>query len=155
MLKRSRIYLLAAIFYAAFIFYLSSIPNPPNPISYGLMRQIYHMLSESGLGFLAYPFYLYVLFPDKFIHFFLYLGFGVILNLAFRAQGSGFASSAFFAIFAGSIYAATDEVHQIFTPFRSASFSDFLADFFGILVAQLLILLGIKVSGFLNKLRKR
>ena len=135
MLKRQQIYLITTILYAAFIFYLSSISNPPSPLSYGFMRYVYHLLVRAGLGFLAYPFYLYILFPDKFIHFFLYMGFGLVLNLTIRSYRDGFATSALLAVGFGSVYAITDELHQIFTPFRSASVLDFLADFFGILAA--------------------
>jgi len=155
MLKRHHVYLIAVFLYATFIFYLSSIPNPPSPVSYGLMRQIYHFLSRVGLGFLAYPFYLYILFPDKFIHFFLYLGFGTILNLAIKSYRSGFLASASLSLFLGSVYAASDEIHQIFTPFRSASLSDFFADFLGILFAQVLMLTAYRISDLIKIKKKK
>jgi VanZ family protein len=136
--KRGQIYLVAVIIYASFIFYLSSIPNPPSPISYRFIRHIYLTLENLGLGFLAYPFYLYILFPDKFVHFFLYLGFGILLNLAIASWKRNLHYLTALSI--GSLYAVSDEIHQIFTPFRSASFSDFLADFLGILTAQVLLL---------------
>ncbi len=152
MFKRHQIYLIMVFLYASFIFYLSSIPNLHSPISYGLMRQIYYSLSKIGLGFLAYPFYLYVLFPDKFIHFFLYMGFGIVLNLAVRSYREGLLTSAALSIIFGSLYAASDEFHQIFTPGRSATVSDFFADFLGILVAQLLVLVVYKL---VNVIRRR
>ncbi len=151
MLKRHNVYLIAVFLYAALIFYLSSIPNPPSPINYGLMRQIYNSLSRIGLGFLAYPFYLYILFPDKFMHFFLYLGFGIVLNLAVRVYRGSFLTSASLSLLFGSAYAASDEIHQIFTPTRSATVSDFFADFLGILTAQLLVFVVYKLTNLIKK----
>jgi len=149
--RKSQIYLIVVFLYAAFIFYLSSIPNPPSPINYSLIRDIYNFLSRSEIEFLAYPFYLYILFPDKFIHFFLYLGFGVVLNLAIRSYQNTFLTSFSLSVLLGSIYAASDEIHQVFIPSRAASFSDFFADFLGIFSAQLLLFTVYKISSFLRK----
>ncbi|RLI72594.1 hypothetical protein DRO97_08755 [Archaeoglobales archaeon] len=139
MVKKSDIYLFAVILYAAFIFYLSSISHPPSP-SYGLMMQVYNFLKSIGLGFIAYPFYLYTLFPDKFLHFFLYLGFGLILNPAVRNYKTNEMNSVSISIIIGGVYAASDEIHQMFVPYRSATFSDFFVDLMGIIAAQMLIL---------------
>lgn len=139
MAKKSNILSAATILYAAFIFYLSSLSNPPSPISYGLARQLYDFLRNMGLEFVAYPFYLYILFPDKFLHFFLYLGFGVILNLAVRSYGEGKTNSAFASIALGGVYAASDEIHQMFVPYRSATISDFLVDLLAIITAQITV----------------
>lgn len=43
-----------------------------------------------------------------------------------------------------SLYALTDEIHQIFTPFRSCTFEDFMTDFFGIASAIILYLTTIR-----------
>ena len=45
-----------------------------------------------------------------------------------------------FAILLGSLYGVSDEFHQMFVPHRTASLMDWVADFTGILFAQLFVL---------------
>lgn len=49
------------------------------------------------------------------------------------------------AIFIALMYAVSDEVHQKFVPFRSCSFSDFLVDSAGILLAAVIYIVTIRM----------
>ncbi|MCK4731371.1 MAG: VanZ family protein, partial [Methanophagales archaeon] len=75
-------------------------------------------------------------------------GFGLLLNPALSSSKNEVLSkyAAPFSIAIGTLYGVTDEFHQYFVPFRSASSMDLCADFMGLLFAQLLILVyfGIK-----------
>lgn len=96
--------------YAALIFYLSSLPKPH--------EQLPEFLRDLS---------------DKFLHLVEYGILGVLGYRAFRwASGPRAATSAvLLAIVAGSIYGATDEVHQAFVPMREAGVLDWIADTIG------------------------
>lgn len=101
-------YWLPLVAYAAIIFMLSSMSQPSVP-SFDI------------------PYY------DKVLHVVEYAGFGVILCRAMAMGGSGLAPGAAFigALLVGALYGASDELHQVFVPFRSADPFDFLADCIG------------------------
>lgn len=101
--QRSLATFLAAA-YATGIFYMSSLSNPPSP----------------GWAY-----------SDVVFHFAEYLGFGLILLMAARSWGVGkaFETALAFAVF----YAVSDEIHQLFVPYRSCSFFDVLVDSVGAL----------------------
>ncbi|MCF8241504.1 MAG: VanZ family protein [Melioribacteraceae bacterium] len=71
---------------------------------------------------------------DKVKHFIAYMGLGFLLGLALHLQtkykklGAGFL---LYAVLIASVYGLLDEVHQMFIPYRSAEFLDWLADFGG------------------------
>jgi VanZ family protein len=93
--------------YMAAIFYVSSLPQLPMP--------------PGG---------------DKPWHLLAYVGLGVVVV---RAVAGGLPaaigwSTALTAIVIGVGYAATDELHQMFVPGRTAQWSDLLADAIGICV---------------------
>ena len=143
MVKLNKYHVFAALTcaYAVFIFYLSSLSSLPGPSELGFLSRRVHFLEDSGLKILVYPFYLIYLYPDKFAHLLLYLGFGLLLNWTLSNSKNGVLSkySVPFAISIGTLYAITDEVHQAFVPYRTASSMDLVADFAGVLAAQLLI----------------
>ena len=95
------------VLYMAAIFYVSSLPQPPMPPS-----------------------------PDKPWHAIAYLGFAVVVvraiagGLPRRVDGR----IAGLAIAIAVTYAATDEVHQLFVPGRSADVADWIADTAGALM---------------------
>ena len=99
------------ILYAAFIFALSSNPNPP---------------SDGDLG-LSIPFF------DKIAHFFIYFLFGALLYMAVRENNPTHATH--ISYFAGALYAFSDEFHQYFVPNRSTDPLDFLVDALAIALA--------------------
>jgi len=135
----SRIFILLTFIYAAFIFYLSSLPPDLIPSEAPrLIYRIFLLVKQSGLEFLAYPLYPAVKYPDKFIHLILYFGFGILLNASFRS--SNYNHPSLYSFLVGSLYGISDEIHQIFVPGRTASFLDFTADIVGITVAQIVVL---------------
>lgn len=102
--------------YAALIFYLSSLPKPH--------EQLPAFVRDLG---------------DKLLHLVEYGILGALGYRAFRwASGPRIASWAvFLAIVAGSIYGATDELHQAFVPMREASVFDWIADTLGSVIGAL------------------
>lgn len=54
---------------------------------------------------------------------------------------------------AASLYAATDEFHQLFVPGRSGQFSDVVLDSFGVLTGVALFALICRVTGYVKKRR--
>jgi VanZ family protein len=98
----------AAILWAALIFGLSSIP---------------------GSGFPAHPNVLNVG-----AHFCEYLILAVLIALAFNSPNRAFWKTALIALIIASLYGASDEVHQLFTPGRFSDPLDWVTDTLGALV---------------------
>jgi VanZ family protein len=95
--------------YMAGIFYLSAQSNPPTP---------------GGI-------------PDKVLHAIEYFGFGAVV---FRAVAGGLpalvdARRARRTLLIAVGYAASDELHQLFVPYRTADVRDLLADAVGVALA--------------------
>ena len=134
--------------YAVFLFYLSSLSSPPAVPELGFLYEFAYLLKDWGLSFLVYPFYFAYRHPDKFAHFVLYFGLGLLLKPMLSSSRNVVMSkyAVPFSIAIGTLYGATDEFHQSFVPYRSASSMDLYADFMGLVFAQLLILfyLGVK-----------
>jgi len=115
------------VVYCGFIFFLSSIPAsslPSLPIS------------------------------DKIIHFFLYLGFGLVFtyfvsNLKSASSRITMGIVTFFFITA---YGLSDEIHQVFVPGRNFDMLDLLADAIGGIAGWLLILYASEFSGTFNRI---
>ena len=109
------LYKLPAILYSILIFYLSSLPQrdlPPIHI----------------FGF------------DKIVHSIEYLLYGMTLMLAYTQSKSSFIfkNAVTFSVFTGLIYAASDEIHQLFIAGRDCNFWDFSADAFGVIFGIIL-----------------
>ncbi len=143
-LNRFHIFSLLCVVYAAFIFFLSSLSKIPSPPHHGLLRtlatELMDLMSSFGLRVLIYPFYLVYLYPDKFGHIGLYFFFGLLLNRALsNSRMWRYAIPA--SLLIGTLYGATDELHQSFVPYRTPSEMDLLADFLGLLCAQIIIAL--------------
>ena len=100
---------LAVALWAGLIFYLSSLTG----------REVARIL----------PFD----FWDKLMHFSAFAAGGVLLAAAWRGSVAWeWKKLALFAIVALSLYGVSDEIHQLFTPFRSGGdFGDWLADTLG------------------------
>ncbi len=156
MIKPTRFSVFAIITgaYAVFLFYLSSLSSPPDIPELGFLYAVAYQLKDWGLSFLVYPFYFAYRHPDKFAHFVLYMGLGLLLNPTLKSVRNGVMSkyAVPFSIAIGTLYGVTDEFHQSFVPYRSASLMDLYADFLGLLFAQLLFLSYIGVKRL--KLRK-
>ena len=70
-------------------------------------------------------------FWDKSLHFAGYAGLAFLFCRAFLGERIAFTAALMFAFIASSVYAATDEFHQWFTPGRQASALDWVADTVG------------------------
>jgi len=95
-------------------------------------------MKNIGIEFLMHPLYFVYRYPDKFMHMMLYMGFGFTLNPAVRLTLGRYQKLTSLAI--GTAYGALDEFHQSFVPHRTMSASDLFADFVGLLVSQVIIL---------------
>ncbi|MFQ5965064.1 MAG: VanZ family protein [Candidatus Scalinduaceae bacterium] len=95
------------VLYCLFIFYLSSIPNPPDIYTFPL--------------------------SDKIKHAFLYLFLALLTLRAFRKWSGDFSSRYYFiwAIFFCVLYGASDEWHQSFVANRDSNVMDWVADVIG------------------------
>lgn len=94
------------IFYAGFVFYLSSLSHPSVP---------------------QFP------YSDKFYHAVLYAGFGLLLVRAFSARKSGWSRARILevAVLGTILYGFTDEWHQTHVAGRSAEWADLASDGIG------------------------
>lgn len=72
---------------------------------------------------------------DKIVHLVLYTPLGFLLMRWFN-RGRAIAP-ALTAIVVGMLYGASDELHQAFVPFRSASVADWITDSIGIVLGAL------------------
>ncbi len=96
-----------AALYACFIFVMSSFPYaPPEP---SLLKPISSTLK----------------------HVLEYFIFGFLLLASFRSNSKTRKLALWFAVLFAAFYGMTDEIHQIFVPYRTASISDVLADILG------------------------
>jgi len=104
-------YKIPAILYSILIFFLSSIQQSKLPPV--------HLI-----GF------------DKIVHIIEYLLYGMTLMLAYsRSTSDKIIHNAFkLSLITGIIYAASDEIHQLFVPGRDFSIFDFTADAAGVLL---------------------
>lgn len=72
-------------------------------------------------------------FPvDKLAHLALYLGLGLVLGRALWVVRGAFDRSLAVALVAGLLFAALDELHQRWIPFREPELADWLADAAGL-----------------------
>ncbi len=102
--------------YAGLIFYLSAQSHPDDdlPSLFGAVNdKVLHALEYAALGGLCYRAFRW----------------GTGETLATRAL--------FLAILTASFYGVTDEIHQLFVPFRESSWQDWLADLTGSAVGAL------------------
>jgi VanZ family protein len=103
--------------YMALIFYLSSLPHPD--------EQLPKVLFET-LG-------------DKLLHAIEYVVLAALSYRAFRRAAGPHAAryAVVYAAAAASFYGVSDEVHQAFVPFRTATWLDWLADTAGGILGSL------------------
>ena len=86
---------------------------------------------------------------DKIEHFLAFWGLAVLLKLTLTLQDKYQKLkkySALFTLLIVGVYAALDEIHQLFIPGRDCQFLDWVADFTGATVAVLLVGLIIKYT---------
>jgi len=114
MLEKRGFCIFLAIIFAIIIFYVSSLSSPPAPKKIDL-SVYYHFLIFFYLGFFLF---LAIIGKNKLKNKY------IILTLIIAL-----------------IYAALDEMHQFFVPYRSCNLSDFLIDSSGILASVVFIIL--------------
>ena len=80
-------------------------------------------------------------FTDKIAHFLAYFCYGLCITAFYSVNFHNWTKNSIIlgVIIFGSVFAASDEIHQYFVPGRDCDFFDWLADFCGI-VASLLLL---------------
>lgn len=115
MIKKTRyLYWLPAILFASLIFYISGRSNPPG-------AELFSFLPAS----------------DKLAHMAEYFILSMLIYLAFKKGHALKVSSAvLFSVVLASLYGASDEFHQKFTPGRSMDILDWLVDTAGAFVAM-------------------
>jgi VanZ family protein len=103
--------------YAGMVFFLSAQSHPEEQLPSILVKDV----------------------NDKVLHAVEYAVLGGLCYQAFRWGMSGqIASRALlFAIVTASLYGMTDEVHQLFVPFRESSWQDWLADTIGAVIGSM------------------
>jgi len=106
--------LLPALLYAGAIAYVSHLPGLPQPLGFA--------------------------WGDKLLHALVYTGFGLTLTVALRAwfPHRSFRFLAIWTVLLGALYAASDEVHQLFVPYRVADPLDWAADVVGVVLSVFL-----------------
>jgi len=110
-------YWMPVALYAGAIFYLSAQPHPEEQLPSFLLKEV----------------------SDKVLHLLEYSVLGALCYRAFRwgLNGQVAARALIIAIVAASLYGLTDEVHQLFVPFRESSWLDWLADTIGAAIGAL------------------
>jgi VanZ family protein len=76
---------------------------------------------------------------DKVVHFILFGGVTLLLNISMTARGVGKRKAAIISLLAGAAYAALAEIIQIFVPGRECSLYDFYAGAIGAVLALVLL----------------
>ena len=111
--------------YAAVIFALSAMKHPPVPVPrFPHADKVLHMIEYSGLGFL------------------------LCRGLAMGRHGLAPSMALLSATLLGALYGASDELHQLMVPGRSASVLDLAADVVGTALGYwLLYLRQVAVAG--------
>ena len=94
-------------------------------------------------------------FVRKTAHFTAYMGIGIMIAAAMRTYDIKLRYKLIIPAAIGLIYAASDELHQSFTPGRSPQVSDVLLDFCGVLTGIGLITLICLIYIHIKKRRKK
>ena len=110
-------YWMPVALYAGAIFFLSSQSHPEEQLPSFLLKDV----------------------SDKVLHTVEYAVLGGLCYRAFRwgLSGQVAARALIIAIVTASLYGVTDEVHQLFVPFRESSWQDWLADTIGAVIGAL------------------
>ena len=98
---------LPLLVYAGLIFYLSSLPNPPQLFTFSSADKVLHIVEYVILGILIINLLKHY-FPDQ--------GNKQLISLA---------------VVLSTLYGISDEYHQYFVPFKDANLFDVLADGIG------------------------
>ncbi|MFY9568073.1 MAG: VanZ family protein [Acetivibrionales bacterium] len=124
------------LLWMALIFFLSSQPaDQSNELSTGITEAIARTIekiipgTEIIIGELNHV-------VRKNAHFFAYMVLGILTMNALRSSGADRKKAFLLAMVICVIYAASDEIHQLFVPGRGCQFTDVLIDSAGALVGS-------------------
>ena len=108
---------LPVVLYMGLIFYFSSLPHPDERL----------------------PKFLFETLGDKVLHAIEYSVLALLCYRAFRRAAGPYAANfaVVLAITVASLYGATDEVHQAFVPYRTSTWSDWVADTAGAVIGAI------------------
>ena len=117
------LYWAPVLIYAAIIFYLSSLPSVWLPMEGEIQRfdperLAFHIVEYSILGYLLLR--------------------ALVNTDSFRSNGFTYVQILLLAVFLGSLYGMTDELHQHFVPNRTPSLVDWFGDTLGSLVGSII-----------------
>ena len=91
---------------------------------------------------------------DKMEHFAAYFVLSILLSLTLLLQNKYYKMKKYYAAFSGLIiglYAAMDEIHQLFVPGRDCDILDWTADMIGASIGILLIIFLVKIFQYHRK----
>ena len=91
---------------------------------------------------------------DKIEHFTAYFLLGILLSLALLFQNKFLKIKKYFTLYTGlfiGLYAALDEIHQLFVPGRECDIMDWTADMIGASIGILLIIFLIRIFQYNQK----
>jgi VanZ family protein len=126
----------AVLFWMALIFFLSSQPaDQSNELSTGITEAIAKVVEKVIPGTKVITGELNHI-VRKNAHFLAYLILGILTMTALRNSGAGISKSFLLAMLVCVLYAASDEIHQLFVPGRGCQFTDVLIDSAGALVGS-------------------
>ena len=84
---------------------------------------------------------------DKALHFVEFAGLAVLLGRAFLGEGIPAGRACLAAVVVASLYAASDEVHQIWVQGRDPAFRDWLAGSIGSMAGAVLYVMAARFGG--------
>jgi VanZ family protein len=84
---------------------------------------------------------------DKALHFVEYVGLAVLLERAFFGEGMPLGRAFLAAVFAASLYAASDEIHQMWVQGRDPAVLDWLAGSIGAVGGAAVYLAAVRFGG--------
>lgn len=105
-----------------------ALSHQPGGTSSGLSSGLAYRLFEVVSSILPVEFETIHTLLRKNAHFFAYFILGILLVRALRKSGAAYVRAMFWALAGSALYAATDEVHQLFIPGRSGELRDVLID---------------------------
>lgn len=129
----------AVILWMALIFFLSAqVAEQSEKLSTGITEKIIivikNVIPDAGLivGTMNHM-------VRKYAHFFAYLMLGALTANAFSSSGVRGSKGIAAAIIVCVLYAASDEIHQLFVPGRSCQFTDVLIDSAGAAIGSFVV----------------
>lgn len=90
-------------------------------------------------------------FVRKLAHFSLYTLGGILIYNLINKYNLSKKAKIIYTIIIGALYATSDEIHQLFVPYRSGQITDVLIDTSGIITGVILFIIIAKIKNFIIK----